>query len=327
MNDSTATVTVSRYLTDEHSTAALADDVRSGLTGRPKVLPPKHFYDARGSELFEYITRLPEYYPTRAERTILEEHAVEIARLSAADTVVELGSGSSAKTRLLLDGLRSADGLRRYIPVDVSESALVDAVRALHGEYPELTMHGVVADFAQQLHLLPREGNRLLAFLGGTIGNLTPAERADFLRQTRAHLAPGETLLLGTDLVKDTTRLLAAYDDAAGVTAQFNKNVLHVINRELDGHFDPETFTHVAAWDEELEQVEMRLRSTTDQTVPIDDLDLVVPFAAGEEMRTEISAKFRKERVAAELRSAGMTLAQWWTDPAGDFAVSLSVAT
>lgn len=311
----------------------MAADVRAGLTARPKTLPPKYFYDAAGSALFEKITRLPEYYPTRAETAILTEHALEIAKLSGAGTLVELGSGSSEKTRLLLDGLRTAGTLQRYVPVDVSASALAGAAKALKSEYPAMRVEPVVADFTRHLDRLPGGlyGGTLIAFLGGTIGNLTPTERARFLASVAANLhtgdmvTSGEMLLLGTDLVKDRARLVAAYDDAAGVTAAFNRNVLRVINRELAADFVPERFAHRAVWNAEAEWIEMRLAATVAHTVRIGRLGLDVDFAAGEEIRTEISAKFRREGVAAELAAAGLALHSWWTDPAGDFALSLAV--
>ncbi|MBM7788405.1 L-histidine N(alpha)-methyltransferase [Tenggerimyces flavus] len=315
---------IDKHLTDSDLAAALARDVRAGLPSTPKELPPKYFYDARGSELFEEITRLPEYYPTRAERSILEARSAEIAKVSGADTLVELGSGSSSKTRLLLDGMRATGTLKRYIPVDVSDSALLDAVGLLAEEYPSIELHGVVADFEHHLEQLPQEGTRLLAFLGGTIGNLAPAERAAFLASVREQLSPSDSFLLGTDLVKPRERLVAAYDDAAGVTAEFNRNVLHVINRELSADFDVSAFAHVAVWDESAEWIEMRLRTSTAQSVRIAALDLEVSFAAGEEMRTEISAKFRREGVEAELAAAGFALTSWWTDAPGDFALSLA---
>jgi L-histidine N-alpha-methyltransferase len=301
--------------------AALRADVREGLTRDPKQLPPKWFYDAQGSELFEEITRLPEYYPTRAEREILEERAKTIADITRARTLVELGSGSSEKTRLLIDALSTP---LTYIPVDVSESALNGAGRALLADHPGLTVHALVADFQRGLELPPTPGPRLVAFLGGTIGNLLPEERAAFLASARAMLAPEDTFLLGTDLVKDEATLVAAYDDAQGVTAAFNKNVLTVIDRELGADFDPADFDHLALWDRENEWIEMRLRARRDLTVKVPALDLTADFAAGEEMRTEVSAKFREEGVRAELAAAGMRLRHWWTDRKGRFALSLA---
>ncbi|AZQ32796.1 L-histidine N(alpha)-methyltransferase [Streptomyces cyaneochromogenes] len=314
---------LTRTLPEDATDAALRADVLKGLTGTPKTLPPKWFYDAQGSELFEQITELPEYYPTRAEREILVDRAGEIAAATGARTLVELGSGSSEKTRYLIDALA---GLHTYVPVDVSESALTQAGQALVEERPGLDVHALIADFTRGMALPDTPGPRLVAFLGGTIGNLLPAERAAFLASARGLLAPGDALLLGTDLVKDEKVLVEAYDDAAGVTAAFNKNVLAVINRELGADFDPGAFDHVALWDTRNEWIEMRLRSLTAQTVKVPALDLAVDFAAGEEMRTEVSAKFRKEGVGAELSAAGLELAHWWTDGAARFALSLSVA-
>ncbi|MDX3277627.1 L-histidine N(alpha)-methyltransferase [Streptomyces scabiei] len=314
---------LTRTLPEDATDAALRADVLDGLTRTPKTLPPKWFYDARGSELFERITELPEYYPTRAEREILVGRAGEIAAASGARTLVELGSGSSDKTRHLLDAM---PGLHTYVPVDVSESALRQAGEALVAERPGLNVHALIADFTAGLDLPGTPGPRLVVFLGGTIGNLVPAERAAFLAAVRALLAPGDALLLGTDLVKDEAVLVAAYDDAAGVTAEFNKNVLNVVDRELGADFDPDAFDHVALWNAECEWIEMRLRSSTAQTVKIPALDLAVDFEAGEELRTEVSAKFRREGVRAELASAGMELTHWWTDEQGRFALSLSRA-
>ena len=322
-----STFDLTRLLPADHFSHALRHDVQRGLTASPKWLPPKWFYDARGSELFEEITRLPEYYPTRAEREILTDRAGEIAKLTRARTLVELGSGSSEKTRLLLDALRDLGTLETYVPVDVSESALEAAGTALTGDYPGLTVHGVLADFTRGIELPAGRGPRLLAFLGGTLGNFLPGERAGFLRSLRAALAPGDALLLGTDLVKDPAVLVAAYDDTAGVTAEFNRNVLNVLDRELDADFDPEAFEHVALWDADREWIEMRLRSTREQTVKIPALDLPVHFEQGEELRTEVSAKFRRERVAEELGAAGLRLSQWWTDGGGRFGLSLAEPT
>ncbi|WDV56100.1 L-histidine N(alpha)-methyltransferase [Streptomyces coeruleorubidus] len=314
---------LTRTLPEDATDAALRADVHRGLTGRPKTLPPKWFYDAHGSDLFEKITELPEYYPTRAEREILLARSGDIAAATRARTLVELGSGSSEKTRHLLDALTD---LHTYVPVDVSESALTQAGQALAAERPGLDVHALIADFTAELTLPGTPGPRLVAFLGGTIGNLLPAERAAFLASVRALLAPGDALLLGTDLVKDEEVLVRAYDDAAGVTAAFNKNVLTVINRELGADFEPAAFDHLALWDAEHEWIEMRLRSRTAQTVKVPALGLAVDFAAGEELRTEVSAKFRQEGVRAELFAAGLDLTHWWTDEEGRFALSLSVA-
>jgi L-histidine Nalpha-methyltransferase len=317
-----APVRVERHLDPGSLRASLEDDVRAGLTATPKALPPKYFYDARGSELFDRITRLPEYYPTRREREILEEQASAIAEATGADTLIELGSGTSEKTRLLLDALRANGTLRRFVPFDVDETVLARAGSAVAQEYPGVEVHAVVGDFERHLGLLPRGGRRLVAFLGGTIGNLPPAERARFLAAVAGTLGPEDRLLLGTDLVKDPVRLVQAYDDSAGVTAAFNRNVLHVLRRELGADVDPDAFDHVALWDAENEWVEMRLRARSAQTLRV--LDLQVELAEGEEVRTEISAKFRRERVADELAAAGLRLQHWWTDARGDFALSLS---
>ncbi len=302
----------------------MARDVRDGLGSHPLTLPPKYFYDARGSELFDEITRLPEYYPTRTEKALLTERAAEIAAASGADTLVELGSGTSEKTRLLLRALRDAGTLTRFVPFDVDPAVLTEASAQVAAEFPGLVVAPVVGDFEHHLEDLPAGGSRLVAFLGSTIGNLDPAQRARFLADVRRTLGAGDTFLLGTDLVKAPERLVAAYDDAQGVTAAFNKNVLVVLNRELGADFDVDAFEHVALWDGEQELIEMRLRSARDQQVRVADLDLTVQLAEGEEIRTEISTKFRRERVADELAAAGLELTGWWTDPAGDFGLSLS---
>jgi L-histidine Nalpha-methyltransferase len=304
---------------------ALRADVRAGLTAVPKMLPPKYFYDGYGSELFDEITRLPEYYPTRAETAILQAYAGEIAELSRARTLVELGSGSSAKTRLLLRALVEVGSLERFVPFDVDPVVLSHAAEAISAEFPQLAVEPVIGDFEEHLGLLPRHDRQMIAFLGSTIGNLEPAARELFLRAVRDQLGDGDSFLLGTDLVKDPDRLVRAYDDSAGVTAAFNRNVLTVINRELHADFDIEAFAHVAVWDAEREWIEMRLRSLREQDVAVADLGLTVHFAAGEEMRTEISAKFRPEGVAAELAAAGLRVKRFWTDPEGDFGLSLSV--
>ncbi|HEV2759221.1 MAG TPA: L-histidine N(alpha)-methyltransferase [Acidimicrobiales bacterium] len=311
-------------LTPPELRAALRRDVAAGLTSSPKELPPKYFYDARGCDLFDDITRLPEYYPTRCERSILGERAAEVARLSGADTLVELGSGTSEKTRLLLDALADEGRLRRIVAFDVSEPTLRSAVATLAREYPQAEVRAVVGDFEHHLAAIPTGGRRLVAFLGGTIGNLAPKQRALFLSEVASLMAPGDGLLIGTDLVKDAARLEAAYDDAAGVTAEFNRNVLHVVNRELGADYVPERFTHVARFDADEEWIEMWLRSSEAHEVTVADLGLTVGYEHGEAMRTEISAKFRRSGVEAELGDADLALARWWTDANGDFAVSLS---
>ena len=327
---STRTIRIDVHLTAADALAALRADVLLGLTARAKELPPKYFYDARGSALFERITALPEYFPTRTEAALLAAHVDEIAALSGVATLVELGSGSSAKTRLLLDAFLRAGTLRRYVPQDVSEAALRGALDALSVRYPVLELHGVVGDFTRHLHRLPSagpDGRRLVAFLGGTIGNLVPAGRAMFLARLRAALAPGEQLLLGAALVTDPQVLVAAYDDAAGVTAEFNRNVLRVLNRELHADLDVDAFAHVARWDAEREWIEMRLRARRGMAVTVRDLGLVVEFAVGEELRTEISAKFRPAGLTAELAAAGFVPVRTWVDPQERFALVLAAAT
>ncbi len=310
-------------LDPEALAAQMATDVLAGLARTPKELPPKYFYDARGSDLFDQITRLPEYYPTRTERAILEANVAEIATVTGAATLVELGSGTSEKTRLLLRALSRAGTLRRFVPFDVDPAVLEDASRAVALEFPGVAVEPVVGDFEKHLGEVPRHQRRLLGFLGSTIGNLDPAQRAAFLTGVRSTLGEGDGFLLGTDLVKSPERLVAAYDDAQGVTAQFNKNVLHVLNRELGADFDPETFRHRVVWDETNERIEMRLESVLAQRVRVLGLD--VAFGRGEQMRTEISTKFRRAGVTEELETAGLRVTHWWTDPAGDFALSLSV--
>jgi L-histidine N-alpha-methyltransferase len=312
--------------TADDADKALRRDVRAGLTSTPKWLPPKWFYDARGSELFEDITRLEDYYPTRAEREILDRYAAEIAARTRAHTLVELGSGSSEKTRLLLDALRASGTLHQFVPLDVSETALREAVAAIAHDYPGVSVHGVVGDFTEHLSRMPGEVPRVVAFLGGTIGNLFPTERATFFGEVRELLEPGEWLLLGTDLVKDPDVLVRAYDDREGVTAEFNRNVLRVLNRELTADFSLDDFEHRAVWDADQEWVEMRLRARRALTATIKDLGLSVHFAEGEEIRTEISAKFRRDGVQAELTAAGFDLDSWWTDRQQRFALSLARA-
>lgn len=320
-------VSIERHLSAADRAQALADDARRGLTATPKDVPPTWFYDTNGSILFEKITALPEYYPTRAERAILTERATEIAAATGADTLVELGSGTSEKTRILLDALARTGRLRGFVPFDVDEDVLRRAGTAIGAAYPQVAVHAVVGDFRRHVELLPTGGRVLVAFLGSTIGNLLPAERAEFLAGLRDRLGPETALLLGTDLVKDVDRLVAAYDDDSGVTAAFNRNLLTVLNRELGADFVLRGFAHVAAWDAENAWIEMRLRSVRAQTVRLERLGLTVEFAADEEMRTEISAKFQRDGIEKELAAAGWQLAHWWTDPAGDFGLSLSLAT
>ena len=316
---------VERCLPEGFLAYALQADARAGLTAMPKTLPPKWFYDERGSELFEKITRLDEYYPTRAERAILRSVAGEVAAQTRAATLVELGAGAADKTRLLLDALRKEGTLRSFVGVDVSEAALVVAAQRVLADYPGLRVTAVVSDFEEHLGLPDGGEPRLVAFLGGTIGNLIPGQRAEFFASLRARLGPADAFLLGTDLVKDPAVLVAAYDDAAGVTAAFNKNILSVLNSGLRADFDLDLFEHVALWDADQEWIEMRLASLADQTVHLPALGLAVDFAEGEEMRTEVSAKFRRSGVAAELAAAGFEMRSWWTDEQGRFGLSLSV--
>ncbi|MDE3069832.1 MAG: L-histidine N(alpha)-methyltransferase [Acidobacteriota bacterium] len=304
---------------------SLARDALEGLTRPFKELPPKHFYDARGAELFDRICELPEYYATRAERAILDDHAREIARLTAAAELVELGSGTASKTRLLLGALHAQGTLVRYLPLDVTESMVRECAHELTARFPGLRVHGVVGDFERHLDRLPPAvGPRLVVFLGGTIGNFEPVARRELVRAIAELLSPGDHLLMGVDLVKDPAVLEAAYDDRAGVTAEFNRNVLHVLNRELDGNFDPDDFEHVAFFDPREEWIEMRLRSRREHTVHLSSLDLPVHFRRGEEMRTEISAKFTPGRVSRDLAGAGLQLVRWLTDAEERFALTLS---
>ena len=316
-------LTVAVHLAPSDRRRAMEEDVGAGLTATPKALSPVWFYDEEGSRLFDEITRLPEYYLTRAERSILTAHAEEIVALADADTLVELGSGTSDKTRLLLDAMTAADTLQRFVPFDVSEETLRAAAADIGAAYG-IEVRAVVGDFSRHLGEVRTGGRRLVAFLGSTIGNLTPYDRHRFLTELRTTMGPGDALLLGTDLVKDRRRLLAAYDDAAGVTAAFNRNVLSVINAELGGHFEPGAFEHVVRWDEREGWIEMRLRASTEQVVPVDDLGLVVRVSPGEEVRTEISAKFTRRRVERELAAARLGVERQWTDPAGDFLLTLA---
>jgi L-histidine Nalpha-methyltransferase len=319
------TLSLCNHLAADSAYQALRRDVLDGLGSSPKSLPPKWFYDSVGSDLFDQITRLPEYYPTRAEAEILRTRSAEIASVTGADTLVELGSGTSEKTRTLLQALHDAGALRRFVPFDVDASMLSAAATAIQREYPDIEIAAVCGDFEEHLVEIPDGGRRLFVFLGSTIGNLTADPRAQFLAALAAVMRPGDSLLLGTDLVKDTGRLVAAYDDAAGVTAQFNRNVLAVINRELDADFDVDAYRHVARWNSEDERMEMWLRAETAQQVSIGALDLTVEFATGEEILTEVSCKFRADAVASELASAGLRRIRWWTDEAGDFGLSLAI--
>jgi L-histidine N-alpha-methyltransferase len=322
----TDTIVIESWLaeTDERN---LANDVLDGLTRPFKELPPKHFYDSRGSELFERICEQPEYYPTRTERAILEARAAEIVDATGAGELVELGSGAADKARILLDAMSAAGTLKRYVPLDVSEVVVRDAAAQLVDELPELRVHGVIGDFERHLDRVPPPIDgvpRIVALLGGTIGNFPPGTRRRLLRSLGTLLGPEDRLLLGTDLVKDPDVIEAAYDDAEGVTAEFNRNVLHVINRELDADFMPEQFDHIAFFDRRHEWIEMRLRARRPCTVMIGGLGLRVDFAAGEELRTEISAKFTRTRLDKDFHAAGLELDRWYTDDENRFALSLA---
>ncbi|MGH1489904.1 MAG: L-histidine N(alpha)-methyltransferase [Acidimicrobiales bacterium] len=303
---------------------ALRVDVEAGLTAVPKELPPKWFYDERGSELFDEITRLEEYYPTEAEREILTDNASKIIAATQAQTIIELGSGTSDKTKAILDAAVLDGTIERFVPFDVSEAFLRSSVDSLAERYPSLQIHGVVGDFDHHLPYLPSGDRQLLMFLGGTLGNYRPTERKALLSAIAERQKPGDFALIGIDLVKDIGRLERAYDDAQGVTAAFNKNVLEVVNQRLDANFDIDRFDHVARFDTENEWIEMLLHSTVDQQVRIEALELDVEFAAGELMRTEVSSKFRRSGFEAELTAVGLTPMMWLTDSAGDFAVSIS---
>jgi dimethylhistidine N-methyltransferase len=318
----TSLLTVDVFLAPGERWTNLADDARAGLTASPKSLPPVWFYDERGSRLFDQITRLPEYYPTAAEREILSVHAEDIAIEAGAETVVELGSGTSDKTRLLLDAMSAQGTLRRFVPFDVSEETLRAAADDIRSSYG-IEVAAVVGDFHRHLGHIRGAGRRLVAFLGGTIGNLTPSQRRRFLSDLHANMNDRDHLLLGADLIKDRARLIAAYDDRAGITAEFNRNVLSVLNHELDADFVPRQFDHVAVWNEAASWIEMRLRSRINQTVHLDRLGLDVDFAMGEELLTEISAKFTPEQVQRELSHCGFVVTRSWTDTAGDFLLTL----
>lgn len=319
-----STVTVDVHLDQRDLRAALERDVRAGLGASPKHIPPTWFYDEEGSRLFEEITRLPEYYPTRAERALLERHAREVAALARADGLVELGAGSCEKTRLLLDALAASGSLSNYVPFDVSADFLRDAASSIAEQYPSLRVHAVVGDFLAHLDRIPAAGRRLVVFLGGTIGNLAPAQRARFLFDVNATMAHTDSFLLGTDLLKDRRRIIAAYDDSAGVTARFNRNVLSVMNQALGANFAPERFEHVVRWDEEAQWIEMHLRATQPETVEIEQLGMAVSFDQGEELRTEISAKFTPDGIAEELAEAGFVVDRQWGAEGGEFLLTLA---
>jgi L-histidine Nalpha-methyltransferase len=318
-----STIEIDSYL-DGSSLDSMADEVREGLSRELKELPPKYFYDGRGSELFDRITELPEYYPTRCERAILNRRAPVIVDLAEANELVELGSGSASKTRALLFAMAGAGMLERYLPMDVSESVVQRSAEELAEIYPGINVHGVVGDFEQHLASVPAGDHPLVAFLGGTIGNFYPDARARFLAHVRELLSHGGRLLIGIDLVKDVEIVEAAYNDSAGVTAEFNRNVLHAINRELDADFDADAFEHVAFFDEQNSWIEMRLRALGQQRVSIPGADFELVLADGEEIRTEISTKFTQERLAAELSRAGMQIEAFFTDADSYFGLTLA---
>ncbi len=315
---------VSVLLDPDWANGSLVDDVRRGLSSHPRTLPPKWLYDDTGSELFDEITRLEEYYPFAREHAILTDHAAEIAAASGASTVIELGSGTSEKTRMLLDAFTATGQLTRFAPVDVSEATLRRAADQIAARYPGLEVEAVVGDFTLHLAQLPSGGRRMVAFLGGTIGNLYLEERAAFLGALADVLQPGDSLLLGTDLVKSSDRLIAAYNDERGVTAEFVLNSLQVLNRELGADFDLSSFTYIPFWDAHMERMDLRLRSEMPQRVTIPGADVVLDLASGEEIRVEISTKFRISKIAGELETAGLGVTRVWTDDAGDFALTLA---
>lgn len=315
-------LTIDVHLGPDDLVAALRADAARGLTSAPKFMPPKWLYDERGSELFTEITRQPEYYPTESERRLLRAVADEIAAAAKADTLVELGSGTSDKTRVLLDSLRKQGELSRFVPFDVSEATLRDAAASIRAEYPSVVVHAVVGDFDHHLEEIPRIGRRLVAFLGSTIGNLGPSDRQVFLRRLGRTFGPDDRLLLGVDLIKDVARLEAAYNDAAGATARFTHNLLTVMNRELGADFDLDAFVHEARWEPEHEWIRIGLRSGGAQTVTLREIDLTVRFDDGELMRTEVSSKFRPEALAAELEASGFRTVNWWDN--GDVALALA---
>ena len=316
--------TIDVHLSAEDVRSKMRADALRGLQGVKKSIPPVWFYDERGSRLFEEITQLPEYYPTRAERVLLEAHAPAIAGLAKADTLVELGAGACDKTRVLLSALQDGGNLMRYVPFDVSDEFLRSAADTLSDEFQALDLHLVIGDFHHHLSEIPADGRRIIAFLGGTIGNFDPAQRARFLFDLNCTMSSDDSFLLGTDLVKDRARLVAAYDDAAGVTADFNRNVLYVLNQQLGGDFDPERFRHIALWNEEAQWIEMRLRAEEALDVSLADAGITVHFDQGEDLLTEISAKFTPARVEDELVQAGFVVEEMWGAADGEFLLTLA---
>ena len=313
--------------TDEHTRQTrLEDDVRRGLTATPKSLPPKYFYDRTGSMLFERITELPEYYPTRTELSLLEKIAPNLTGSFFRGDIVEIGAGSSGKTRLVLDALNGNRRAVCYVPLDVDRLTLEVSATRLLSDYPGLNVHAVVGDFERDLaRVPPASGRRLVMFLGSTIGNLDPPARARFLAGVRGLLRDrDDRFLLGVDLVKDREILEAAYDDAAGVTREFNRNILRVVNRGVGADFRPESFRHLAFYNEADARIEMHLVSDSAQEVKLARLGLTIGFPAGEDIWTESSYKFTRSGVEAMLGEAGLELAEWHVDPAGYFALILA---
>ena len=324
MSEGLAPLTVAVHSVRRSARDELAADVRAGLMRPPRWLPPRWFYDEEGSRLFDLITELPEYYQTRTETAILRDHAASIAALAAPEALIELGAGSCSKTRVLIDACRARGTLRIFTPFDVSDNVVWRTSHELVDEYPGLTVYGMVGDFTSHLGFIPRLGRRLVVFLGSTIGNLEGDERNAFLHEVRSLLDRGDTFLCGFDLVKDHAELVSAYDDSAGVTAAFNRNVLRVVNRELGADFDVDAFAHVALYDPTHERIEMHLRAERPQTVHIPGAEMRVDLAGGETVRTEISAKFTRVSVEGMLAEASMQLEEWFTDPAERFALALA---
>lgn len=324
MSSEATSIKIVRMRDDDELVGKMSAEVRASLSANPKTLPSKYFYDERGSQLFDEITRLPEYYPTRVETSILEEHSDDIVGLVKPDEMIELGAGYSRKTHLLLSAMESLSTTVRLVALDVSEDAIRDAAHRLNAEHEHVEVEGVVGDFERDLPRLERRGTRLIAFLGSTLGNLPPAKRSTFFRSVAAAMEPGDAFLLGFDLVKGRDVLEAAYDDAAGVTAAFNKNILNVLNENLGSSFDLERFDHVAVWDETHERVEMHLRARAAMSVAIPASEIEVVLDEGETIRTEMSCKFRREGITNELSEAGLKVARFMTDPRERFAMVLA---
>ena len=318
-----ASITIDVPITRENPNT-LGNIVRNGLLSKPRTLPSKLFYDERGSTLFEQICELPEYYQTRTEHQLLVTWANEIVELSGAEELVELGSGAATKTRLLLDAMAQAEQLRYFVPFDVDETIVRRVSEELAQEYPGLQIHGVAGDFLVHLEHIPEGGKRLVVILGGTIGNLPTIAAEDFLTAVNTEMASGDFFLLGVQLITDSRRLEAAYNDQKGITAKFNKNILRVLRTQLGAQCNPDHFDHVARYNPEAHRIEMWLRSSRDQTIEIPDLDLSVPLKKGEEIRTELSTKYDRPLAEDLLFSSGFELVKWYTDP--DQLIGLALA-